>query len=152
MGDGVIAPGSGGPVGDSTRKAVGGWHAIMEGRNAGKNPVDARKERILKENAEKAEAIRSGKPQKEEGFRPGEDNESDGFNIRRAREHMQKLNEQRQTQSVFKGNAQQIALKLMVLTEGDADIGAKGGKKVKVLGCEETGLGQYKLTYLLLAE
>lgn len=134
-----------------TRKVVGGWHAIMEGRQQGKNAKEVRQERILKEQEDKA----AGKTSQDTNFKPGDDEASDGFSLRKAKQHMQKLMEQKQSQRTFQGNAQQIALKLQLLTEGnpDAALGdkvSKGGHTVKVISCEGVGLGTYKLTFLLL--
>lgn len=117
---------------DETRKAVSGWKSIMANRQGGQKSAPQQKVQPKQEIITEQEA-----PNAE-------------FDFKRARQHMQKLNEEKQNQLVFKGNAQQIALKLNLLTEGDADMQVKGGKKVKVISCEEAGVGLYKLTYILL--
>lgn len=131
------------PISSETRKVVGGWHAIQAARQQGKSSHQIKQERLLNEREENPS-------QSEQGFKPGEEESNEGFSSRRAKQHMQKLFEQKQSERIFKGNSQQIALKLQILTEGDADTGAKGGHKVKVLGCESAGLGIFKLTYLLV--
>lgn len=147
----IMKPSGEGSSNDTTRKVVGGWHAIMEGRQQGKNTKEVKQARIIKEQDERV----SEKAPQEGGFKPGEEDSSDGFSLRKAKQHMQKLMEQKQSQRTFQGNAQQIALKLQILTEGDPDavLGDKvsrGGHTVKVISCESAGLGSYKLTYLLL--
>lgn len=143
MADIVTPSGAGGS--ETSRKLVDGWKKIASGN------APSRNERIIKENQEHV----SGKPKIEGNYKPGDEDTSGEFNMRRAKMHMQKLNEEKRSQSVFKGSATQVAMKLNILTEGveaDADTGRKaipGGKKVKVINCEDIGMGQYKLTYLI---
>lgn len=140
MSDDIKTPGTGGEISDATRKAVNGWHAIMEGKKQGKSSTQIKQEQriLIKENQ---------KPETQ--YRPGDEEQNEGFSARKAKAHMQKLFEEKQSQKIFKGNAQQLALKLQILTEGDAERNISGGHKVKVISCEEDGLGMYKLTYLL---
>jgi hypothetical protein len=141
MSDDLVKPsGMGGS--EISRKLVGGWKEIMA-QKTGQRP----QQKVIKEQVEKT-------PQVENNYKPG-DEENDGFNMRRAKQHMQKLTEQKRSEMVFKGSASQIALKLNILTEGveaNPDTGRAaipGGKKVKIISCEDAGFGQYKLTYML---
>lgn len=127
---------------EPTRKVVSGWKEMQKARESGIDPRKLKQERILKENKSQTSQIDSN-------FKPGDDKSSESFSYRKAKQHLQKLNEQKQTQKVFKGNAQQITMKLILLTVGDNEVNIKGGNIVKVISCEEAGLGQYKLTYLL---
>jgi hypothetical protein len=126
-----------------SRKLVGGWKEIMA-QKTGQKP----QQRVIKEQVEPKKEV-------ETNYKPGSDEDSEGFSMRRAKQHMQKLTEQKRSEMVFKGNATQIALKLNILTEGveaNPDTGRSavpGGKKVKILSCEDAGFGQYKLTYIL---
>lgn len=137
MSERIVTPGtSNGDISEPTKRAVGGWQEI-QARRSGQQP-----QRVIKESVKQSEAV----VQQEQN---GE------FDMRRAKQHMQKLTEQKMSEKVFKGNATQIALKLKILTEGvDADVESghsaiRGGNKVKILHCEDAGFGQFKLTYLL---
>jgi hypothetical protein len=143
MTDVVKPSGAGGS--EASRKLVDGWRKIASGN------APSRNERIIKENQERT----SGKPQVDNNYKPGDEDTNGEFNARKAKMHMQKLTEQKRSQMVFKGSATQVAMKLNILTEGveaDPDTGRKaipGGKKVKVIDCEDIGMGQFKLTYLI---
>lgn len=134
----IITPGaSNGIISEPTKKVLGGWQEI-QARRSGQAP-----QRVIKESVK----------QPEQAVRQEEQNGE--FDMRKAKQHMQKLTEQKMSERVFKGNATQIALKLKILTEGvDADVESghsaiRGGNKVKILHCEDAGFGQFKLTYLL---
>lgn len=139
MSDRIVTPGaSNGDISEPTKKAVGGWKEI-QARRSGQPP----QQRVIKESAKLEQPVAR------------ESEANDEFDMRRAKQHMQKLTEQKLSEKVFKGNATQIALKLKILTEGaeaDSDVGSagiRGGNKVKILHCEDAGFGQFKLTYLL---
>lgn len=138
MSERIVTPGSSsGDISEPTKKVVGGWKE-MQSRRSGQPP-----QRVIKESAKLEQPV-------------AQDEANGEFDMRKAKQHMQKLTEQKLSEKVFKGNATQIALKLKILTEGaDADVetgsaGVRGGNKVKILHCEDAGFGMFKLTYLLV--
>jgi hypothetical protein len=136
MDDNLIAPGQGGNASEPTRKVVGGWHAMQEGKR------ESRQQRILREQTEKTERAKQGIPEKEAGYRPGDEEASGEFNMRRMKEHAAKIAKKNATKLTFTGSSEMVTLKLVTLYE-------EKGDKVKVLGMEEAGFGKYKVTFLI---
>lgn len=138
----LIQPTGSGSSDATTKKLVGGWHAMQQGQKLSRN------ERLIKEQEEKAQSIKSGKPLNEEnGYKPGQDEGSDQFSMKKAKQFIQQLTEQKRSQKTFKGSADQCMLKIASLMGSLAEDGQKF-EKGKVLMVEQAGFGQYKLTYM----
>lgn len=127
---------------EDMRKAMNGWKQLQQGK-----PL-SRSERIIKEQEEKAQRIKNGQPLNEEGgYKPGQDASSEQFSMKRAKEFLTKMNEQKRAQKVYKGSAEQCMLKIASLMGSLAEDG-KQFEKGKVMMVEQAGFGQYKLTYM----
>ncbi len=138
--DDIKRPSGGIPATEETRKAVGGWHAIQQGKKA-----ETRQQRILRESTEQAERVRKGIPEKEGGFKPGDDEGSGEFNARRAKEFMSKKLASTQAQKTFKGNAQLCMTKLTLLFSGEDEI--QPARNLQIIKIEDAGYGVFKITY-----
>ena len=143
MEENIIVPtGQGGTL--ETKKLVGGWNAMKNGN------VLSRQERLIKEQEEKAQRIKSGKPavEQDNNYKPGQDGDSTEFSVKNARKFIQTLTEEKKTQRVFKGSSEQCIMKIGLLLGGiqnESGISQKG----KILLVEEAGINQYKITYIL---
>jgi len=143
MDENIIVPtGSGGS--NETRKVMSGWKSMQNGNTS------TRQDRIIKEQQDRAQKIKNGQSLNEEdtGYRPGQDGASGEFSIKNAKKFIQNMNEQKKTEKVFKGNADQCLLKIGYLTGGvKSDTGATV-QRGKILLVEEAGISQYKITYI----
>jgi hypothetical protein len=143
MSDEIITPGSGGPASEATRKAVGGWKAMQQGNGL------TRQQRILKEQEDRAQRIREGKPAEktpdEEGYKPGSDDSSGEFNARRAKQFLNEMTKKNTEAKTFKGTPALCCAKLAMLFCGDEDIAPKSN--LKIIKVEEAGFGIFKITY-----
>ena len=138
----LIQPSGAGSADPTTKKLVGGWQNMQKGKQL------TRQERLIKEQEEKAQRIKNGQPLNEEGgYKPGQDESSEQFSMKRAKEFLTKMNEQKRAQKIFKGNAEQCMLKMASLMGSLAEDGRKF-EKGKVMMVEQAGFGQYKLTYM----
>lgn len=142
--DDIIKPtGQGGT--ENTRKLVSGWKDIMAGKTM------SRQERIIKEQQEKAQKIKSGVPLTEDtNYKPGQDDApSEPMSLREMRKTINKMNEQKRVQKTFKGSAEQCIIKICsLLGTTTPDEPGRKFERGKILTVEEAGFGQYKVTYL----
>jgi len=128
---------------DETRKVRSGWEAMQQGQRM------SRQERLIKEQQERAQQIKSGKPLNEDqNYKPGQEDQSGEFSMKRARDHMKTLLEQKKVQKQYKGSADQCILKITSLLGGLKDEDNIRAEKGKILMVEEAGFGLYKVTYM----
>lgn len=121
---------------EDMRKTMNGWKAIQQGNK------QTRQERIIQEQQERSQKIKNGESLNEadNGYKPGQDAGSEQFSTRKAKEFLQKMNEQKRAQKVFKGNADQCILKIATLMGSiQSDDPGRKYEKGKILLVEQAG-------------
>jgi len=126
---------------DALRSANRGWQEIRNGNK------ESRRERLLREQTERARAIKRGEdPDSENNWKPGDDDtyyqSGEAPSLRNLRENHKRMQKENAQKRFFEGPSEMVVLKLVQLFEN-----AKKSKP-EIVSVEESGFNTYKVTYI----
>ena len=127
---------------DALRSASKGWNDMQSGSR------ETRKQRIMREQHERAQAIKNGQnPDAEEsGWKPGDDETyfaaGEGPSMRNLMENHKRMQKKNAQKRFFEGTPELVALKMVQLFES--------AKKAppEIVSVEESGFNTYKVVYI----
>jgi hypothetical protein len=127
---------------DALRSASKGWQQMMNGNK------ETRRQRIIREQHERAQAIREGRnPDAEEGgWKPGDDETyyaaGEAPDMRKLMENHKRMQKKNAQKRFFEGTPELVALKMVQLFESAKQM------KPEIVSVEESGFNTYKVTYI----